>query len=119
MSEATVTIIVALIGSGLITGIISLISQLIDRKSKKGDKTKELETKLATVEKKTEENKLDLTRLQLLVLMSDYPDDKQEILRVAELYFKDMGGNFYMDSIFCKWMKKNNINKPSWFKGND
>lgn len=127
MSEWEVTILVALIGlvgsSGLVSGVFSVINTVLSQKVIKGDKTKELEGQIAEIKKAVEENrqtaednKKDAVRTQMLLLMSDYPEDKQEILKLAEVYFKDLGGNFYMDSIFCKWMKKNNIDKPSWFK---
>lgn len=117
MSDAAVTIIVALIGSGLISGVVSIITKLIDRKWSKDDKDTDIENKLSELEENTNENKKDITRVQMLLLMSDYPDDKAEILKIAELYFKDMGGNFYMDSLFSKWLKKQGMDKPSWFKG--
>lgn len=120
MSETVLQITLAVLGSsGLIGGIFSVINTILSRRAAKSDKQKEIEAKLIALEKSTQENKMDTTRLQMLVLMSDYPEDKQEILKVSERYFKDMGGNFYMDSIFSKWMKKNDIARPSWFKGDD
>lgn len=120
ISETAVTILVAVLGSsGLIGGIFSVINTVLSRKAARSDKQKEIEAKLAELEKATQENKMDATRVQMLLLMSDYPDDKQEILKIAERYFKDMGGNFYMDSLFSKWLKKNDLTKPSWFKNND
>ena len=120
MSETAVTILVAVLSSsGLIGGIFSVINTVLSRKAARSDKQKEIEAKLAELEKATQENKMDATRVQMLLLMSDYPDDKQEILKIAERYFKDMGGNFYMDSLFSKWLKKNDLTKPSWFKNND
>lgn len=130
-NEAIVAIVVALLsGSGLISGIFSIINTILSRKAARGDKQAEIkkeledlknntEKEIAELKAATQEDKLDTTRLQMLVLMSDYPDDKQEILKIAEVYFKDLGGNFYMDSIFNKWMKKNDITKPSWFKNDN
>lgn len=127
MNETAVTILVAVLSSsGLIGGIFSVINTVLSRRAARSDKQKEieaklaeLEAKLAELEKTTQENKMDATRVQMLLLMSDYPDDTQEILKIAELYFKDMGGNFYMDSLFNKWLKKSDVTKPSWFKNND
>lgn len=129
MNEAMVTLLVALLGSsGLISGIFSIINTALSRKAARGDKQaeikKDLEELRSSTKKEieeikaaTQENKMDGVRTQMLLLMSDYPDDTQEILKLAELYFKELGGNFYMDSIFSKWMKKKNIDRPSWFKG--
>lgn len=120
ISETAVTILVAVLSSsGLIGGIFSVINTVLSRKAARSDKQKEIEAKLAELEKATQENKMDATRVQMLLLMSDYPDDKQEILKIAERYFKDMGGNFYMDSLFSKWLIKNDLTKPSWFRNND
>jgi len=109
MSEATVTIIVALLsGSGLISGIFSIINTAILRRQNKGDR-------LSSIEKKVKTNEEDLARLQLLVMMTDYSDDITEILKIAQHYFLDLGGNFYMDTLFSAWLKKHKLDKPSWF----
>lgn len=117
MSEAMVAILVALLGgSGLISGIFSIINTAISRRAMRGDKTKELEKEIAEVKKEAQENKQDVTRVQMLLLMSDYPDDIAEIMKVAEKYFREMGGNFYMDTLFNKWLDAHDLQKPSWFE---
>lgn len=120
MSDTLATVLVALLGSsGLIGGIFSVINTVLSRKAAKSDKQQEIEKRLEQLEKDTAENKQDATRVQMLLLMSDYPDDKQEILKIAERYFKEMGGNFYMDSLFLKWLARNDLEKPSWFRNNN
>ena len=117
MSDATVTIIVALLGSsGLIGGVFSVINTILSRKAARSDKQKEIEKKLSDLEKATKENKLDSVRLQMLVMISDYPNDTSEIMRIAEHYFSELKGNWYMTSIFNTWLESNNIAKPEWFK---
>ena len=54
----------------------------------------------------------------LLLLM---PEEKKEILTIAQHYFvkppEGLGGNWYMTSLFDKWIEKNlNGVKPEWFK---
>lgn len=52
---------------------------------------------------------LDTVRAQLLTLMSEYPEDESEILKVAEHYFKDLDGDWYMTSLFTKWAEARGI----------
>ena len=116
MSDATVTIIVALLGSsGLIGGIFSVINTILSRKTAKSDKQKEIEKEIAEIKKEMAENKIDSARIQLMLLISDYPDDVSEIMKAAERYFVTLGGNFYMDNLFQKWLNSHDLEKPSWF----
>lgn len=113
MSNETLQIVLAVIGSGsigaVVSGAVTLISKAIDRRSGIGKDIEQLK-------KNTAKNELDNVRLQLLVLMSDYPRERQEIMRVAEHYFKDLKGNWYMTSMFNRWLEDNGIAKPEWFK---
>ena len=120
MSDAAVTIIVAIFGSGgLIGGIFSVINTAIARKAARSDKQQEIESEMNELKKETQENKLDLARIQLMLLISDYPDDVSEIMTAAERYFKTLGGNFYMDTLFSKWLKAHKLEQPSWFGHRD
>lgn len=128
MSEAAVAVLVALLsGSGLISGIFSIINTIISRKSARGDEQAKIKSELAELKANTEkeiaeiktevqENRLDMARIQLMLLMSDYPDDVSEIMKAAEKYFVTLGGNFYMDTLFAKWLKAYKLPQPSWFK---
>ena len=128
MSETTAAVLVALLSSsGLIGGIFSIINTVISRKTARGDKQEEIKKELAELKVSTEkeiaeiknevqENRLDMARIQLMLLMSDYPDDVGEIMKAAEKYFVTLGGNFYMDTLFAKWLKAHKLPQPSWFK---
>lgn len=127
MSETTAAVLVALLSSsGLIGGIFSIINTVISRKTARGDKQEEIKKELAELKASTEkeiaeiknevqENRLDMARIQLMLLMSDYPDDVGEIMKAAEKYFVTLGGNFYMDTLFAKWLKAHKLPQPSWF----
>lgn len=120
MSDATVTIIVALLGSsGLIGGVFSVINTILSRKAARSDKQKEIEAEMTAIKNETQENKLDLARIQLMLLISDYPDDTAEIMKAAERYFVTLGGNFYMDTLFTKWLKSQKLPQPSWFSNHN
>ena len=65
--------------------------------------------KLDTVIEKVDKAELDATRSQLLALMSDYPDNESEILKVADYYFNGLGGDWYMTDLFTKWADSRGI----------
>lgn len=105
-------IILAAIGS---TALFSFIQYLITRHDKKTDKSdkvvKDIEELKALIVKIEKDN----CRTQMLVLMSDYPEEKLEMMKVSEHYFGDLKGDWYMSSMFNKWLAKNGIEKPTWF----
>lgn len=106
-------LIIAILGSGVVSAIIASATTLIVRYLDKKDSK---EDKISEIEKKVNRNEVDNVRLQMMLLMSDYPDEKQEIMRVAEHYFKDLKGNWYMTTMFNSWLTNNNIARPEWFK---
>ena len=60
-------------------------------------------TKLDSISDQVTELKLDTTRDQLLTLMKNYPDNEEEIMKVAKYYFRDLNGDWYMTSLFIEW----------------
>ena len=40
-------------------------------------------------------------------------------MTIAEHYFKKLDGNWYMTSIFNKWLVDTDTAKPDWFKGGE
>ena len=90
-------------------GVIGFVQFMINRHDKK-------KGTLAKLEAGQLEARKDSVRTQLLLLIADYPEDKSEIMRLAELYFKDLKGNFYLSSIFSEWLKKYSITVPGWFQ---
>lgn len=65
--------------------------------------------KLDAISTQVTELKLDTTRNQLLTLMKSYPDNEEEIMKVAKFYFKDLDGDWYMTSLFIKWGEEKDI----------
>lgn len=65
--------------------------------------------KLDTIIQKVDSAEENATRSQLLTLMSDYPDNESEILKVAQYYFKDLNGDWYMTSLFSKWAESRGL----------
>ena len=105
--NSTATIIVAVLASN---GLFALIQFLVTRH----DTKKNVKGKLSHLER-------DGLRTQILLLMLLMPNEKQEILTVAERYFapppRGLDGNWYMTSLFDKWIEEHNKGvKPEWFK---
>lgn len=59
--------------------------------------------KLDTISNKIDGIEMNSTRNQLLTLMSNYPNNESEILKVADYYFNDLNGDWYMTELFSKW----------------
>ena len=66
--------------------------------------------KLDTISGQISGLEMDSARSQLLVLMSDYPDNESEILKVADYYFNNLKGDWYITDLFSKWAESRGIN---------
>ena len=93
------TIVVAIIGSGALSTVLSAIINAASKRSK-----------LKKIEK-------DTVRLQLLFLMYVIPDEHQELMNVAQYYFITLKGDWYMTSLFAKYLKQHGLERPDWFTG--
>lgn len=101
--NTTTQIILAILGS---TAFSTLVQFFVNRH----DAKKNVKGKLIVLEK-------DVLRTQLLLMILLKPTEVQEILTVGEHYFKDLCGNWYMTSIFNKWLLESKIAEPEWFNG--
>lgn len=88
----------------VITGTLITCSSFISSKI-----TESVDKKLDNISEQLDNIKLDSTRTQLLTLMSNYPDNESEILKVAYHYFKELDGDWYMSELFSEWAKERNI----------
>lgn len=100
--DTTATLIVAILASN---GLFALLQFLITRH----DQKKNVKGKLAVLEK-------DVLRTQLLLLLLLKPEETQEILTLGEHYFHTLKGNWYMTSMFNKWLIDKKIAEPEWFR---
>lgn len=105
-----ITIIVAVFAS---SGFWLFVQTVYTTRRNKKDETQK---KLDELEAKAVKSEKDSVRLQLLVLMSDYPDDTAEILTAAKHYFGELKADWYMTSIFNNYLQAHNIGKPEWFE---
>lgn len=95
------TVVLAVLGSN---ALFAFLQFLITRQ----DTKKNVKSKLIILEK-------DVLRTQLLLLILMKPEEGKEILTIAEHYFKDLQGDWYMTSIFNKWLKATSTAEPDWF----
>lgn len=110
-------IITTLIGVILGSGLIQFFVTRADNRKKESIEEKlqpigEKIDKLLTEQRKNEKDNL---RTQLLVMMTVMPNDHSEILTLAERYFGQLKGDWFYSSLFAKWLKENEIEKPLWF----
>lgn len=105
MSTIITAIVVAIIGS---EALVRLIIFFVERR----DGKRGVKNQLIKLEK-------DGCRTQMLVMLSDYPNEKTEIMTLAEHYFRKrseggLEGNWYMTDLFKRWLKENGIEEPAW-----
>lgn len=96
---ADVITAVSIIGAALVAIGTWCTSKINETTNQKLDA---ISSKLDTVEASS-------TRTQLLTLLSSYPDNEEEILKVARYYFRDLNGDWYMTSLFTRWAAAHDI----------
>lgn len=105
-------IIIAIIGN---TGLCSLAIFLIQRRDQKKGVLNEIRNDVSELKKQSIKQERDSCRTQMMLLMSDYPEEKGELMRLAEHYFKDLNGDWYMTTLFRTHLKECGIAPPVWF----
>lgn len=104
MNSTTITIITAILASN---ALFAFLQFLFDRH----DTKKNIKGTLIKLEK-------DGLRTQLLLMILLKPQEKKEILTLAQHYFIDLKGNWYMTDVFDKWCEEECGSRPEWFKAN-
>lgn len=114
------TIIIALISSGVLSTLITAVFQYLQtKKSKKDGMESKVDDIIADQEKIMASQKRhegDIVRVELKMMIADFPDDENDILRLAEHYFHDLHGNWVMAAIFKKWLTDRHLELPNWFE---
>ena len=112
-----IEIILGFIGAVLGSGIIQFLITRHDNSKKESieSKLEPIVVKLDKIiaEQKTSEK--DALRTQLLVMMTTLPNNHEEIMTLAQRYFGQLKGDWFYSSLFAKWLKENDIEKPIWF----
>lgn len=109
------TIILAIIGSGVLSTIVSAVITAISNRKGRLSKIEEKVDKISANQKVAEK---DALRTQLIMMIASYPGERTDILRLAEYYFDGLHGNWTATAIFNKWLIDycDGV-KPEWFKG--
>ena len=110
----------------VVAAVISFIIFMIKRHDDKSSGINEINDTLKNIQKQAKKDKeeadkrfkileKDIVRTQLLLLMSNYnTDDEHELLQVAEHYFVKLKADWYMTTIFNRFLEKQGIAKPEW-----
>ncbi len=103
-------LLIAVLGGGNIFLFVKFLIERHDLKKEREDKDElaKIKDELALIKK-------DGIRTQLLFMILLRPEEKTEILTLGETYFKKLKGNWYMTSVFNKWLIQNTVAKPEWF----
>ena len=102
-------LIVGFIGTLIGSGIIQFFITRHDTKKEKKD---EVGSKLDTIIDEQKRAEKDLLRVQLLVMMNLMPENKEEIMTLAQRYFDVLKGDWFYSSLFAKWLKDSDIEEP-------
>ena len=105
-TELLVTAAVSIVSSSALIGFVQFLIQRHD--NRKGTMAK-LATAVCV-------QTLDICKMQIMLLIADYPSKVNEILEVAKHYFVDLEGDTYITSLFEDWLESRNIEAPDWFK---
>lgn len=105
------TILIAVISAFTSGGVLAFLQFLITRHDQK-DGIKKV---LKDIKDRLDKDEKDTLRTQLLLLLLLRPQETQEILTLGEHYFKVLHGNWYMTSMFNKWLIEHRVAKPEWF----
>lgn len=97
MKEFILPAIIALLGSG---AFFSFLQFIINRHDvRKGLTAQRVE------------------RIELIVLMANYPRKVDEILAKGYHYFVVLKGDGFVKPLFADWLASQNLDEPEWFKG--
>lgn len=108
-------IILAAVGSA---GLFNLVQFLIARKDQKKDALEEIRNNVKEIKKEQRKLEKDSCRTQMLLLMAEYPQQHEEMMKLSQHYFSVLNGDWYMTTLFAKWLRESNITKPLWFDMN-
>lgn len=112
-------VVIAVIAGVFSGAFFSFVQFLISRKDERKNDLSEIKKDLSEIKKQQAKTEKDSIRTQMLMLMNNYAENEQEILTLAEYYFHELKANFYMTSMFQKWLHQNNVEVPGWFQKED
>lgn len=99
-------LIPAVLGSA---GVFSLIQFLVSRHDRRSDDLATIKKELNTMKKCYKDTNTRVSRMELMGLIRDDPNNVDAILQVAEYYFIELDGNAYAHAVFEKWAKEHGV----------
>lgn len=69
----------------------------------------DINSKLEPIADKVSAIEMDTTRIQLITLIREDPDNTESILKIARHYFVDLSGDWYATAIFQNWCAERDI----------
>lgn len=99
-------LIPAILGSA---GVFSLIQFLVTRHDRRNDDLKVIKKELAIMKKSQDDTNIRISRMELMSLIKNDPDNIDAILQVAEYYFIELDGNAYAHAVFEKWAVEHGV----------
>lgn len=98
-------------------GLFEFIQFLINRHDNKKGMLGQIWKVIKDLQKRLVKNERDNCRTQMLLLMSDFPEERQELFLLARRYFVELKGDWYATTLFQSHLAQNGIPVPPWFKG--
>ena len=96
-------------------GLFSLTQFLINRHDNKNSRLIRIDSKLDNIEKRCKRNELAITRLQLLFLIENQPENEDAIESTAHRYFVELHGNAEAWMPFYHWASAHHVD-TDWYK---
>lgn len=84
-------------------GVFSLIQFFVVRHDRKKEDLVGIRKEINKLRKAQIDTNTRVTRMELLALIRDDPNNVDAILQVAEYYFIELDGNAYAHAVFEKW----------------
>lgn len=88
--------------------------QTLEMKQDSNDKIDKLTQSVNKILTLSEDTRRDTLRIQLLMILAHQPDNIDTILKLAQAYFVELKGDWYMTSEFNKWAKAHGVEVPQY-----
>lgn len=101
---ATIIGVLAAGGGWIVSQLDNSVSAHIENQTQAiQDEVQKLSDKVDAQDRQTD---LQLTRLELMTLINGNPHNVVEIEKVANHYFQDLKGDWYMSEMYSRWAKQ-------------
>lgn len=90
-------------------GVFTLIQFFVTRHDRKKNNFAVIQNELKGLKKSQDDTNARVTRMELMDLMRNDPDNIDAILQVAEYYFIELDGNAYLHAMFESWAVKHGV----------